>query len=57
MTRHELQAKLISQVIDDMDFETMTVILSDSLGESYDRLSDKELTEEVTEHYPDLLED
>ena len=57
MTRNELQSELISQMIDDMDLSTMAAILTDTLGESYDRYSDKELTEEVSEYYPHLLED
>jgi hypothetical protein len=56
MTRHELQAELISQMIDDMDLSTMTAILADCLSESYDRYSDKELNEEVKEYYPNLLD-
>ena len=57
MNRHELQAELISQMIDDMDIKTMAAILTDCLSESYDRYSDEELNEEVTEYYPHLIED
>ena len=57
MTRHELQAELISEMIDDMDLKTMAAILTDFLSESYDRYSDDELNEEVTEYYPHLLDD
>lgn len=57
MTRQELQAELVSEMIDDMDLNTMTAMLSDFLSESYDRYSDDELKGEVTEYYPHLLED
>jgi hypothetical protein len=56
MTRRELQIKLISQTIDDMDLGAMIVTLTDYLNESYDRYSDEELNEEVKEYYPDLLD-
>ena len=57
MTRNELQSELISQMIEDMDIKTMAAILTDNLSESYDRYSDEELNEEVSEYYPHLLED
>ena len=44
-------------MIDDMDLKTMAAILTDFLGESYDRYSDDELNEEVAEYYPHLLDD
>ena len=57
MNRQELQAAMINQVIEDMDLKTMWAVLADFMSESYDKYSDAELTEEVTEYYPHLLED
>ena len=56
MNRSELQDALIQQMIDDMDLKTMTCLCYDYLNEGYDKYSDAELTEEVKEYYPHLLE-
>ena len=55
MTRDELQSKLIYQMLDDMDLKTMMSVLYDFMDESYDKYSEEELTEEVNEYYPELL--
>jgi hypothetical protein len=57
MNRTELQDQLIQQMLDDMDLKTMTQLCYDYLDEGYAKYSDEELTEEVTEYYPELLED
>ena len=57
MDRQELQSEMINQVIEDMDLNTMWAVLADFMSESYDKYSDAELTEEVKEYYPHLLED
>ena len=57
MNRQELQSEMINQVIEDMDLNTMWAALADFMSESYDKYSDAELTEEVKEYYPHLLED
>jgi hypothetical protein len=57
MNRTELQDALIQQMLDDMDLKTMTQLCYDYLDEGYAKYSDEELTEEVTEYYPELLED
>ncbi len=56
MTRDELQSKLIYQMLDDMDLKTMMSVLYDFMDESYNKYSEEELTEEVNEYYPELLE-
>ena len=56
MNRTELQEQLIQQMLDDMDLKTMTMLCYDYLSEGYDKYSDEELTEEVKEYYPELLE-
>ena len=55
MTRDELQSKLIYQMLDDMDLKTMMSVLYDFMDDSYDKYSEEELTEEVNEYYPELL--
>jgi hypothetical protein len=55
--RKTLQDQLICQMIDDMDLKTMTQLCYDYLDEGYDKYSDDELTEEVNQYYPELLED
>lgn len=57
MNRDELQSKLIYQMLDDMDLKTMYSVLYDYMSESYDKYSDEELTEEVQEYYPDLVDE
>ena len=55
--RKTLQDQLICQMIDDMDLKTMTQLCYDYLDEGYDKYSDDELTEEVDQYYPELLEE
>ena len=57
MNRKDLQDQLVQQMIDDMDLKTMTCLTYDYLMEGYDKYSDEELTEEVEQYYPELLED
>ena len=56
MNRDELQSKLIHQMLDDMDLKTMMSVLYDFMDASYDKYSEEELTEEINEYYPELLE-
>ena len=55
--RKTLQDQLICQMIDDMDLKTMTQLCYDYLDEGYDKYNDDELTEEVNQYYPELLEE
>ena len=55
MNRDELQSKLIHQMLDDMDLKTMMSVLYDFMDASYDKYSEEELTEEVNQYYPELL--
>lgn len=56
MNRDELQSKLIQQMLEDMDLKTIMSVLYDYMDASYDKYSEEELTEEVNEYYPELLE-
>ena len=55
--RDALQDKLINQILDDMDIQTMMAILYDDMNESYDQYSVDQLIAEVEEYYPHLLEE
>lgn len=55
--RDELQANYINRILDGMDIKDMMAILYDQFDENLDKYSVNELIEEVTEYYPDLLED
>ena len=55
--RDQLQDKLINQILDDMDIQTMMAILYDDMRESYDQYSVDQLIAEVEEYYPHLLEE
>ena len=56
MNRSELQKALTLQMIDSMDGKTMEQLVYDYLMEGYDKYSDEELTTEVEELYPHILE-
>lgn len=56
MNRDELQSQLIHLMLDDMDFKTIMSVLYDFMDDSYSKYSDDEITEEVEEYYPDLLD-
>ncbi len=56
MNRKELQYQLVQQMLDDMDLKTMTCLCYVYLMEGYDKYDDAELTEEVQQYYPELLE-
>ena len=57
MDRDKLQSKLIQQMLEDMDLKTIMSVLYDFMDEAYDKYSEEELTEEVKQYYPDLLEE
>ena len=57
MDRKTLQDQLICQMLDDMDLKTMTQLCYDYLDEGYAKYDDNELTEEVQQYYPELLEE
>ena len=42
-------------MLEDMDLKTMMSVLYDFMDESYNKYSEEELTEEVKEYYPELL--
>lgn len=57
MKRSELQESYIQQLVDGMDWKTMEQFVYDSLNENLDKYTDEELKTEITDYYPELLED
>ena len=56
MNRTELQESYIQQLVDGMDWKTMEQFVYDSLNENLDKYTDEELKTEITDYYPELLE-
>jgi hypothetical protein len=56
INRKELQDQLVQQMLDDMDLKTVMSLCYDYLMEGYDKYDDAELTGEVQQYYPELLE-
>ena len=57
MNRTELQESYIQQLVDGMDYKTMEQFVYDSLNENLDKYTDEELKTEITDYYPELLEE
>ena len=54
--REKLQDEYISRIIDGMDWSELAQYAFDKLDEELGELDDAELTEQVTEYCPDLVE-
>ena len=57
MNRTELQDAYINQVLDDMDIKDAMALLFDFMDSDLDRYSDQQLIEEVSQYYPELIEE
>ena len=57
MNREQLQDAYINNVIDGMDMDDCFALLFDFLNKDLDSYSDEELITEVSEYYPELLEE
>ena len=55
--RDMIQDEYISHIIDGMSMQELCQYMFDKLSEELDELSDEELLEQVSEYYPDLLEE
>ena len=55
--RDSLIADYAQQILDGMDMKTMECFVYDTLKDNLSSYSDEELIEEVTEYYPELVED
>ena len=54
--REVIQDDYISQIIDGMSMAELCQYMFDKLTEELNELSDEQLLEQVSEYYPDLLE-
>jgi len=57
MDRSALQENLVQQIIDGMDMDGLCQLAYDYLNDNYDKYSEKELTAEIEEYYPNILEE
>jgi hypothetical protein len=55
-SREELVSAYVHRIIDGMDFKTLWNCALEQLQENYAQYSDEQLLAEVSEFYPDLLE-
>jgi hypothetical protein len=56
MNREELEKQLAERVIEGMDLDTLTVFAMEKLREAYRDLSDEELSADIKDYAPDLIE-
>jgi hypothetical protein len=54
--RDQIQDEYIARIVDGMDIKDLVQYAYDKLSEELDELTDEQLTEQVKEYYPDLLE-
>ncbi len=54
--RDKLQEEYISRIVDSMDVKDLVQFAFDTLDEQMNEYTDEQLTEQVKEYYPDLLE-
>ena len=55
--RKQLVEDYIQQMIEGMDYKTMECLVYDTLKDNLSNYTDEELITEVTDYYPELLED
>ena len=55
--REVVQDVYISRIMDGMSIQELCQYMFDKLSEELDELSDEQLLEQVSEYYPDLLEE
>ena len=55
--RKQLVEDYIQQMIEGMDYKTMECLVYDTLKDNLADYTDEELITEVTDYYPELLED
>jgi hypothetical protein len=57
MNRDQLIQDYIDRILDNMSIKDLMQIVGDQLEENFGSYSDEELISEVTEYYPELLEE
>jgi len=55
--REQLVENYVQQMIEGMDYKTMECLVYDTLKDNLADYTDEELLTEVTDYYPELLED
>jgi hypothetical protein len=55
--RNKLQAEYIDRILEGMDMSTLMMIAQENLEAEFNQMGDVDFVNEVTFHYPDLLED
>ena len=55
--RDMIQDDYVSRIIDGMSMAELCQYMFDKLSEELNELSDEQLLEQVSEYYPDILED
>ena len=55
--RKQLVENYIQQLIEGMDYKTMECLVYDTLKDNLTDYTDEQLITEVTDYYPELLED
>ena len=56
LTRDQLINEYVQNTIDSMDLDDCLAVLHDYLTKTYETYSTEEIIEEVTEYYPEILE-
>jgi len=57
MNRKKLQEAYINNIIDCLDMDDCLALLFDLMDKDFESYTDEELVTEVTEYYPELLEE
>jgi ribosome modulation factor len=57
INRDKLQKAYVRSLIDGMDYKSMEQFVYDTLEDNLSSYSDEELITEVSDYYPELLED
>jgi len=57
MNRTELIEAYVDRILDNMSTKDLMRIVGDQLDENFSSYSDEELIAEITEYYPELLEE
>lgn len=55
--RAVLQANYIDRILESMDMSTLMMIVQENLEAEFNQMGDVDFVNEVTFHYPDLLEE
>ena len=57
MNRETVQNEFINTILDNMTYEDLYQIAYDNLHSVYSEYTNEQLIGEITQHYPDILDD